>query len=100
MNSGTRRSDEVSTELGALVIAGVETLTGGVRAAVLVRVADGPDRAGPAMVADKGPCVAELGGVVGVRNAGALAPAQPAKTNASTAAPIGKPVAYLRVCLT
>src|SRR5674476_1108110 len=45
MNIGTRRSDEVFTELGALVIAGLGTWTGGVRAAVLVGAAIGAERA-------------------------------------------------------
>jgi|SRR5450631_4377515 hypothetical protein len=100
MNSGTRRSDEVFTEWGALVVAGVETLAGAVCAAVLLRVADGPGRVGPVMVEDEGACVDEPVEVVGTRNVGTVAPAQPAKTKASAVAPTGKPLAYLRACLT
>jgi hypothetical protein len=100
MNSGTRRRDEVFTELGVLVIAGLETWAGGVRTAVLVRVADGPDRAGSVTVEDEGLCVTELVEVVGVRNVGAVAPTQPATTNASAVAPTRKRAAYRRACLT
>src|ERR1035437_9429021 len=54
MNSGTRRRDVVFTRLGALVIAGFETWAGGVRTAMLVGVADGPDRAGSVTVEEEG----------------------------------------------
>src|SRR5665647_2428961 len=76
MNSGTRRRDVVFTRLGALVIAGLETWAGGVRTAMLVGAADGPDRAGSVTVEDEGLCVAELVEAVGVRNVGTVAPAQ------------------------
>jgi len=100
MNSGTRRRDVVFTRLGALVIAGLETWAGGVRTAMLVGVADGPDRAGSVTVEEEGSCVAELVEAVGVRNVGTVAPAQPAKTNASAAGPTRERAAYPRACLT
>jgi hypothetical protein len=92
MNIGTRRSDEVFTELGALVIAGLGTWTGGVRAAVLVGAAIGAERAGCVTV--------ELMGAVGVCNVGAVAPAQLVKTNASAVAPARQRAVYRRGCLT
>ena len=97
MNIGTRRSDEVFTELGALVIAGLGVW---VCAAVLGRVTDGADGAAPAAVEDEGLGMVELMEGVGVRNVGAVAPAQPARTNASAVAPVREPAAYRRGCLT
>src|ERR1035437_6982245 len=84
MNIGTRCSDEVFTEGGVLVIAGLGTL------AVGVGVADGPDRAGPVIVADEGTGLAELM---------EAAPAQPAKTVASAVAPARDRAADRRGCL-
>jgi hypothetical protein len=87
-----------------LVIAGLGTWVGGVGAAVLVRVADGEDRAGLVTVEDEGLGVVELLEAVGVRNVGAVegtvALAQPAKTNASAVAPARERAAYRRGCLT
>jgi len=54
---------------------------------VLVGVADGADRAGPGVVVDVDLGVAELMEALGVRNVGAVVPAQPAKNNASAVAP-------------
>ena len=88
MNFGTRRSDEGITELGGvvmagLVIAGLGTWAVGVGATVLV---------------------VELLEAVGVCNVGAVegavAPAQPAKTNMSAVAPARDIAAYRRRCLT
>ena len=93
MNFGTRRSDEGCTELGALVMAGLVmadlviadlgTWAVGVGATVLV---------------------VELLEAVGVCNVGAVegavAPAQPAKTNMSAVAPARDIAAYRRGCLT
>jgi hypothetical protein len=91
MNIGTRCSDEVFTEGGVLVIAGLGTLAVGVRVALLVvGVADGPDRAGPVIVADEGTGLAELM---------EAAPAQPAKTVASAVAPARDRAADRRGCL-
>jgi hypothetical protein len=114
MNLGSRRSDGVFTERGALAaergalaMVGLGTCAGGVRAALLVRVADGADRAvavvvavsvavtvavarASAVVADveeKGLDVAVLMEATGIRNVGALAPAQPAKVSTSAVAP-------------
>jgi hypothetical protein len=97
MNFGTRRSDEVFTELGALVIAGLGVW---VCAAVLGRATDGADGAAPAAVEDEGLGMVELMEAVGVCNVGAVAPAQPARTNASAVAPVREPAAYRRGCLT
>jgi len=100
MNFGTRRSDEVFTELGALVIAGLGAWVGWVCAAVLGRATDGADGAAPAAVEDEGLGMVELMEAVGVCNVGAVAPAQPARTNASAVAPVREPAAYRRGCLT
>ena len=54
---------------------------------MLVGVADGADRAGPGVVVDVDLGVAELMEALGVRNVGAVVPAQPAKNNASAVAP-------------
>ena len=75
------------------------TCAAGLRA-VLVTVADGVDRAGPVTVKDEGLGVADLMDAVGVRNVGAVAPAQPAKTNTSVAAPVRERAAYPQGCLT
>jgi hypothetical protein len=98
MNSGTRRSDGEFARLGALVIAGLGPLAGGVFAAVLVRVAEGADSAGLVAVEDDG--VVELMEVVGVRDVCDVAPAQPARSNARAVAPAREPAAYRRGSLT
>ena len=83
MNFGTKRSDEVLAELGALVIAGLGTWAAGVGAAVLV----------VELLEAVGVCVVDA-------VEGAVAPAQPAKTNASAVVLARDRSAYRRGCLT
>ena len=83
MNFGTRCSDEGITELGGLVSANLGTWADEFGATVLV---------------------VELLEAVGVCNVGAVegavAPAQPPKTNTSAVAPARDLAAYRRGCLT
>src|ERR1035437_5881422 len=110
MNIGTRRSDEVFTELGALVIAGLGTWTGGGRGALpggggIWAGRAGGRPGGPGGGAGVGGERAgrvrvEGMGAVGVCNVGAVAPAQLVKTNASAVAPARQRAVYRRGCLT
>jgi len=88
MNFGTRCSDEGITELGGVVMAGLVSAGLGTWA----------DEFGATVL------VVELLEAVGVCNVGAVegavAPAQPAKTNMSAVAPARDIAAYRRRCLT
>lgn len=111
MNFGSRRSDELFAERGAVVLAGLGRWVG-VRAdmlvvavlvaAVLLRPADGAERTGPVAVGDEGCGVAELMEAAAGRNAGVLVLvlAQPARTSARVVIPAREWVAYRRGCLT
>src|SRR5450631_411307 len=108
MNFGTRRSDEGCTELGALVMAGL-VIAGLVIAGLVIAglVIAGLVIAGLgrwAVGVGATVLVVELLEAVGVCNVGAVegavAPAQPAKTNMSAVAPARDIAAYRRGSLT
>ena len=103
MNFGTRRSDEGCTELGALVMAGLVIaglVIAGLVIAGLVIAGLGTWAVGVGATV----LVVELLEAVGACNVGAVegavAPAQPAKTNMSAVAPARDIAAYRRGCLT